>query len=189
MILRAAVPPRRWSLFWQLFDVDDPPSSCSPAMVILRPRPSKYLQLVTRTASDIVVKTFSPNTQSSDSFWLFIEYIYKLITTKTMKNYSQYLRTENKRSSTRCYYYYICQIISKSTSRRLGLLLPLYLTPFRHLPPFFLFNSPVSHDTHHVPFFLVLTAELTIIKNFFPPLAFSSITLGVTWHPNYTIWK
>ena len=64
------------------FDVDDPPSSCSPAMVIRRPRPSKYLQLVTRTASDILVKTLCPATQSSDFllFGLFKEYIFKLIT-------------------------------------------------------------------------------------------------------------
>ena len=42
------------------FDVDDPPSSCPPTMMIVR------VQLVTRTASDIVVK-HTPATQSSGS--------------------------------------------------------------------------------------------------------------------------
>ena len=50
------------------------------------------------------------------------------------------------------------------SSRRLGLLLPLYITPIRHLPPFLLFNCPVSHGTP--PFSFLLRSQLS----------------SVTWH-------
>ena len=44
-----------------------------------------------------------PNRQTPYYIWLFIEYIYKLITTKTKKTIHKYLRTEKIRSSTRRY--------------------------------------------------------------------------------------
>ena len=151
-------------------------------MVILRPRPSKYLQLVTRTASDIVVKHIFSSYSESSLFLLFTKYIYKLTTIKTKKNNTQYLRTENNRSSTRRYYYYICQIVSESTSRRLDLLLPLCLTPFRHLPSFLNTSTFNCHMARrHVPFFFVLNFQLS---HGTPPCSFlfRSYLSTVTWH-------
>ena len=79
--------------------------------MVLRSRPSKYLQLVNRTASDVVAKHCLQliNRQTPYYIKLIILNCYKLITTKIKikKNDLQYLRPEMNRSSSRRFYYYI----------------------------------------------------------------------------------
>ena len=71
----------------------------------------------------------------------------------------------------------------RSITRHFAIFLPSSSTTLQcHTPrTMFLPSSFSTFNCHmagrHVPFFFVLTAELTIIKNCFLPLAFSSISL------------